>query len=524
MKKLFCVMLSLLLALCPLSLCANAAEDGMRVFVTSDIHWHDVGSVNPDGFYRPRADMGQMTSLTPLLFDRFLEDAAASDADYVFISGDLTDDGGDDALDFAAILADFEDATGKQVFVVPGNHDIHMSRDPEDHLRFRRVFARFGWDEALAVHEASSSYVADLKDGYRLLAINSNKDNGGGLITADLLAWMEEQAARAKQDGKKLIAMMHHHLMEHFTLEQRVDGFYILDNYKEVCRKFDEWNVRVTFTGHLHWGDIAEYQGKNTIYDVTTHSLSTYPLTYRDVTFTDDEIVLRSRQIDSLDVTNIVPGYSDEQKDMIANDPVGYAYGCQTDSLVSDYIGRFVEPEALIDLRGFAPDSTGAEAIRRIMPDVLIPLYGEGETVEAMAKALGYDLPESDYETVGDLIVAFWAAMVRGDESLGGNSTEGRLFLDAAYALFAIKAAQESPAVRALLNARIISVLGLKGIDNIFTRKAFDLILTGFTVDKAPADNNVTLPGYGTNTAGFLFKLTAFFQKLLAFFHSLFTC
>ena len=78
--------------------------------------------------------------------------------------------------------------------------------------------------------------------------------------------------------------------------------------------------------------------------------------------------------------------------------------------------------------------------------------------------------------------------------------------------------------MRALLNARIISVLRLKGIDNIFTRKAFDLILTGFTVDKAPADNNVTLPGYGTNTAGFLFKLTAFFQKLLAFFHSLFTC
>ena len=108
----------------------------------------------------------------------------------------------------------------------------------------------------------------------------------GGLITDDLMAWMETQAKQAQQDGKKLIAMMHHHLMEHFTLEQRIDGFYILDNHKEVCEKFDEWNIRVTFTGHLHWGDIAEYQGKHTIYDATTCSLATYPLTYRDVTFT----------------------------------------------------------------------------------------------------------------------------------------------------------------------------------------------------------------------------------------------
>ena len=172
---------------------------------------------------------------------------------------------------------------------------------------------------------------------------------------------------------------------------------------------------------------------------------------------------------------------------------------------------------------GFEPDSVGAQAVRRIMPDVLLPLYGEGNTVEAQAKALGYDLPESDYETVGELIVAFWSAMARGDEALGGNSTEGRLFLDAAYALFATKAAQESPAVRALLNAKVIAVLGLKGIDNIFTRKSFDLILTGLTVDKAPADNDVTLPGYGADTGSLFYKITAFFRKLLDFLRMLFS-
>ena len=523
MKKTFCILLSVLMIFTSFVFCVHAQAADMKVFVTSDTHWHDVGSVNPDGFYRPRADMGQLTALSPLILDRFLKDAAESDADFVFISGDLTDDGSDDAYDCARILADFEDATGKQVFVVPGNHDIHMSNDPNDHLRFRRIYSRFGWDEALAIDEATSSYVADLKNGYRLLGINSNKENGGGVITDALLTWIEAQVKQAQADGAKLIAMMHHHLMEHMLLEQRLDDFYILDNYKEVCDKFAAWNIRLTFTGHLHWGDIAEYQGVNKIYDVTTFSLPTYPLRYRDVTFTDDEIVLKSHTIDSLDVTNIVPGYSDEQLEMIANDPVKYAKGCETDSLSKDYIGKFVNPDYLIDALGFAPDSVGANAIRRIMPDVMIPLYGEGETVEAMAKKLGYKLPQSDYETVGELLSEFWAAMVRGDETLGGNSPEGRLVLDAVYALFATKAAQESPAVRALLNSRVIAVLGLKGIDNIFTRKAFDVILIGLTMDRAPADNDVTLPGYGTDTAGFLFRLTALFLRIADFFRLLFS-
>ena len=515
MKKTLCIILSLLMIATSFVLCADAAEDEpLRILVTSDTHWHDVGSVNPDGFYRPRASLGQMTALTPLIVDRFLQDAAASDADYVFISGDLTDYGNEDAVQFARILAGFEDATGKQVFVVPGNHDIHMSDDPDDHLRFRRVYARFGWDEALAVEEGTSSYTADLKNGYRLLAINSNKADGGGLLTETLLAWIETQVKAAKADGKKLIAMMHHQLMEHFTMEQKIDGFYMLDNSKEVCKKFAEWDIRVTFTGHLHIGDIAEYNGKRTVYDVNTYALSCYPLRYRDVTFTDGEITLKSRTIDSLDVTNIVPGYSDAQKAMIAEDPVGYAYGCQQDSLIEEYIRNFVDADYLADLLGFEPGSAGANAVKRLLPDVLIPLYGEGETVESMARSLGYDLPESDYETVADLIAAFWAALVRGDENLGGSSPEGRLFLDAAYALFATQAAKESPAVRALLNARIVALLGLKGVNNIFTRKALDVILTGLMVDKAPADNDVTLPGYGVNTASLFYRLSVFFKKL----------
>ena len=529
MKKAISILLTLCIVFGTCSLCAAAQEDPMKVIVTSDIHWRSVGSVNSDGFFRPRDSLGQMTSLTPLIVDRFFEDAAASDADYVFISGDLTDSGSpNDSRVFAGMLAQFEAETGKQVYVIDGNHDVDMMDNvPEyasDHVLFQETYHQFGYDEALAVDEATSSYTADLKNGYRLLAINSNKWNGhgGGAISDALLAWIETQVAAAKSDGKKIIAMMHHHIMDHFPLEQTIDDFYILDNYKEICKKFDEWNIRVTFTGHLHVSDIAAYKGVNTVYDVTTASLACYPLTYRAVTFTDKAVKIESRAIESLDVTNIVPGYSDEQKDMIANDPAGYGYGCLGDSLIEDYVKNYVSADKLIHALGLEADSLAAKAIRKILPEVLVPLYGEGETVESMAKALGYSLPASDFETVSDLITAFFAAFVRGDENCGGNSPEGKLFLDAAYALFATKFANESPAVKAVLSSKVVALLGLKGINNVFTRAALDKILTGIFVDKAPGDNDVTLPGYEKGADSLWQKLAVFFAKIVDFFRGFF--
>ena len=146
----------------------------------------------------------------------------------------------------------------------------------------------------------------------------------------------------------------------------------------------------------------------------------------------------------------------------------------------------------------------------------------EGETVEAMAKALGYSLPASDFETVSDLITAFFAAFVRGDENCGGNSPEGKLFLDAAYALFATKFAEESPAVKAVLSSKVVALLGLKGINNVFTRAALDKILTGIFVDKAPGDNDVTLPGYEKGADSLWQKIADFFAKIVDFFRGFF--
>lgn len=526
MKKVLCFLLSLSLLCSVLVFGAAAKDDPLRLIVASDLHWIDDKEVTSDRFFHPRDSLGQLSSLTPLIVNRFLKDAAASDADCLLLTGDLTDSGSlQDAAAFAAILALFEEKTGKQVFVINGNHDVDMQDDVPayamDHVQFREIYRQFGYDEALAVDGATSSYAVDLKDGYRLLAINSNEWNGGGsgAISDALLAWIQSQVKAAKKDGKKIIAMMHHELMEHYSLEVTMDDFYTLKNYKKMCRLFDKWNIRVTFTGHHHLSDVAVYEGIHRIYDVNTPALSCYPLCYRYAAFTDKDVTLESRTIEQLDVTGIPSGYSDAQKEMIANDPVGYAYGCMEDSLIEDYIRGFVNADQLIDTLGLAQDNFLAKAIKRILPEnILIPLYGEGETVEAKAKAMGIKLPQSDYKTVDDLITAFYAGLAHGDEQLGGNSTTGKLVLDAVYVLLAARAAEESPVIQKLLSSKILAWLGLKSVDNLFTRGALDLILNGLMIDKAPGDCNVTLPGYGKGADSLSRRTADAFQAALDFF------
>ena len=499
MKKTLCILLSLLLICASFSVYAKPASKDLRILVTSDTHWAKVKRVKSDRFYHPREDLGQMSALSNAIVSRFLKAAAASDADYVFISGDLTNSkGNNDPENFAKILGRFEKKTGKSVFVVPGNHDLDTSRLKKDSRRFRETYGAFGFDEAIALHKGTFSYVAELKNGYRLLALNSNKNDGSGHISDSLLHWIEKQARRAQRDGKKLIAMMHQQLMEHITMEQKIGSFYMLDNSKDVCELFDKYNIRLTFTGHMHISDIAAYEGEHTVYDVSSPSLATYPLAYRDVTLTDDAIVLKSRTIQRLDAKKLPKGYSKDQIRMITTNPVKYAYGCQRDSFVRDYIHRFLSPEFLADTLGMGKNAFAENVIDRLLPNVFLSFYGKGNTVEAKAKALGLELPKSKYKRVSDLLTAFWAALVRGDENFDAESTEGQLFLISAYVLGTDNTKEEFPFTGSLVNGTTAKI-GLQAFNNGVTRAALDRLLVGFFVDRAPGDNNVTLDGYGPN-------------------------
>ena len=207
MKKLLCFLLALSLLCSVLVFGTQAAsqDDPLKLIVASDLHWRKDSEVHSQRFFHPRESLGQVSAISPLIVDRFLQDAAASDADFLLLTGDLTDMGNvQDSTAFAAVLASFEAQTGKQIFVINGNHDLDMQDDVPsysmDHVQFREIYHQFGYDEALAVDEATSSYAVDLKNGYRLLALNSNEwnGNGSGAISDALLEWVTSQVETAQ--------------------------------------------------------------------------------------------------------------------------------------------------------------------------------------------------------------------------------------------------------------------------------------------------------------------------------------
>jgi len=257
------------------------------------------------------------------IMDALVDAISKEKADFVLVPGDLTKDG--ERLDHelaATYLARIE-ATGKQVYVVPGNHDILNPRaasydvvgarpvpsvTPEE---FAVIYRQFGYADALYRDKGTLSYVAEPVKGLWLLALDAclYRENAGktesvtdGAFTPQTLDWIEQMLIEATRKGKAVVVMMHHGVAEHFTGQEKYFGEYIVDNYEAVSRLFATYNVRLVFTGHYHAQDITvrRFPGNKYLFDIETGSLVTYPCPYRMVSLTSSAATLRTGRVTSI--------------------------------------------------------------------------------------------------------------------------------------------------------------------------------------------------------------------------------
>jgi len=282
-------------------------------------------------------------------------------ADFVLIPGDLTKDGERICHELAASYLQQIEASGKQVYVVPGNHDIlnpHAnsyegdvatpvsSVTPEE---FSQIYQAFGFDEALHRDSNSLSYVVEPQPGLWLLALDAcrYKENPGeedpitdGAFSAETLVWIEEMLIKAAQLHTAVIVIMHHGVTEHYKGQEKYFGEYIVDNYQEVSRLFAEYNARLVFTGHYHAQDITmvSFQKENKfLFDIETGSLVTYPCPYRIIEITQaQEVIIRSERVTTID--GYPAGFQDYARDYVESGLVSIAtttiegYGVKSDA------------------------------------------------------------------------------------------------------------------------------------------------------------------------------------------------
>ena len=232
----------------------------------------------------------------------------------VLVPGDLTKDGEISSHELAASYLAQLKAAGKKVYVVPGNHDIlnglsfkyvgdGTERVPNITAdQFAKIYADYGFKDALQRDPNSLSYVAELQPGLWLLALDANlyKENledkasvTDGKFSTRTLAWIENILGQAAKENKAVIVMMHHGVVEHYIGQQKNYGEYIVDDYEAVAKPFANYNVRMVFTGHFHAQDITVKKyadnGKY-VFDIETGSLVTYPCPIRIVSIGKDQV------------------------------------------------------------------------------------------------------------------------------------------------------------------------------------------------------------------------------------------
>ena len=281
--------------------CYSMANAQIRIAVLSDIHIMGPGLlVNPGAAWdKEMANNRKLLDYSCELFCQIVNRLIEQKPDILLITGDLTKDGEKISHLFVKEKLDGLRASGVKIYVIPGNHDIghnsHALYYDGDHTslaetisdsEFAELYQNYGYSKAKRdVH--SLSYVCEPYPGLVLIGIDSHD----GSLTSEVLDWICGETKYAHNEGKSIIAMMHHPLFPHINNAESFVKSATIDDYETVRNRLVDAGVRVIFTGHFHTSDIAKDWSSDlskAIYDVNTGSLVSYPCDYRQILINND--------------------------------------------------------------------------------------------------------------------------------------------------------------------------------------------------------------------------------------------
>ena len=522
--------MSVLLTLSAFSALAYAADrDELKVAVASDLHYcapeAELEKTNDDPIVWYANRRCAMENESGFIIDEFLNQCAESDdVDYVLIPGDLADSGRrlpEDHYAMAEKLRKFEESSDKEVYVINGNHDAADDSNTTLAL-FKEIYADFGYDHALTTREDDCSYTADLGSQYRLIALDSNhptKSTEDGMTT-EKMSWVKEQTELAKQDGRYPIVMMHHNLLDHLPVQRLLSRNFIVKFHFTTAELFADWGIKIVFTGHEHCSDATVYTSAlgNKIYDFTTTSLTMYPLEYRVLSFSEDEIRYESRSVDKIDCDALrasVDGYTDEMIAAMNTDLTAYSK-----AFLKAGVQYRLERSLSAEKMGIDEDAIYYEtvmyAVNKLRSLLSMPLCGEN-SLQEIAAEYGIEIPDSEYKSGWDLATDLVAWHYSGGEHFDLNSVEVTTLLRAVAAILRndlagvaddvlLKAANSflaelgyGPIADSLIKY-CISKYGVYSKAELFLVAIASPILYKFACDNDGVDdNNGVIEGYGVS-------------------------
>lgn len=277
-----------------------------NIVVLSDTHVMGTGLLVNDGaaWQKELANDRKLFDYSQEVFDVLMETMLSEKPDMVLITGDLTKDGELLSHQYVAGQLNRLREAGIKTFVIPGNHDFGSKHalifdgdqsskaEVVSREQFTELYRNHGYGAESLCDETSLSYCCEPVEGLLLIGLDSGTD---GRLEESTLQWACQQAAQAQQQGKYVLAMMHHALLPHFNAEDQLLPSSVVQNYETVRNRLADAGVQVVLTGHIHISDIAkDYNADLTrsIYDISTGSVISYPCDYRRLTLSEDRAQL----------------------------------------------------------------------------------------------------------------------------------------------------------------------------------------------------------------------------------------
>lgn len=441
LKKSLSIILSLTLVLCScLVLTASAKNDSdeFGFAVASDTHYvHPVKQAGTtladEGWVTTfNSESESLTNQSGFIIDEFLKECAENPkCQFVLITGDLATHGRDYVSEHEAVAAKFrkfENETGKQVYVINGNHD-NAKDMPVDHKKFTEIYHEFGYDEALSTDEGTCSYSANLNDEYTLVALDTCDERYRVVPNNDItrMDWAVKQIKAAKKQGKKVIMIMHHNLLEHNPFQKLNEKNYVVNTPYSFAGLLADLGVKLVFSGHTHCNNVKSYTSflGSTIYDFSMSSLGNFPAEYKYFNVTDSKISYETKKINHIDadkLAEVCKGFSNEALEMMKNNLQTYTWSMSYREYSED-LRENISPETL-----GVEESSALYAKLKPVTDTIkemsdTPIYGKGG-IQEQAAAYGLEIPDSEYKTLNEAITLAILRCKIGDKRYNLNSND----------------------------------------------------------------------------------------------------
>ncbi|MBQ6850678.1 MAG: metallophosphoesterase [Oscillospiraceae bacterium] len=295
-------------------------KDEITVFHATDMHYLSQQlTVNSSAFVEMiRNGDGKMIHYIEPIMNAFVDDVISKSPDYVIISGDITFNGERlSHIDFAEKLKIIE-KNGTQVVVIPGNHDVdypfcygygETQYYPAERMtdeEFEKIYADYGLKQSYSRDENSFSYMYRLTDRITLIALDTNRGTGTGVVSTETLKWLEKELEKISEDTT-LICTTHQNLLSHFGNESFTNSYSIINN-RPLVELFQKYNVKLNLSGHIHTQHI--YKEKDLI-DIATESMAVLPCNYGVITINSNSIDYKTQPV-NVQLWAIETGITDE--------------------------------------------------------------------------------------------------------------------------------------------------------------------------------------------------------------------